>query len=136
MLFTITSLGNWMKGCVVVVALLECCQSKLKLLARFPKEDKARIPFAFRRTQCLSYMWRPSMANICCSQFLLLGSGRKTWSMVDIFALLECCQSKVKLLACFPKEENARIPLAFKTYAMFAPTQRKRENIKLPQLNL
>ena len=49
MLFTITSLGNWMKGCVVVVvALLECCQSKVKLLTRFPKEGKARIPLEFK----------------------------------------------------------------------------------------
>ena len=70
MLFTITSLGNWRKGCVVVVALLKCCQSKVKLLAGFPKKSKARIP------------------------------------------------------------------LAFKTYAMFAATQRKRENIKLLLLNL
>ena len=40
-----------------------------------------------------------------------------------VVALLECCQSKVKLLARFPKEGKARIPLAFKTYAMFAPTK-------------
>ena len=48
-----------------------------------------------------------------------------------VVALLECCPSKVKLLARFPKKSKARIPLAFKTYAMFAPTQRKRENKKL-----